>query len=43
MLGTELDLNPKIKVVDLIKYYNFAKGCTAMQTIYDIVQLRSNI
>ena len=43
MLGIELDLDPKIKVVDLIKYYNFAKGCTAMQTIYDIVQLRSNI
>ena len=43
MLGTELDLDPKIKVVDLIKYYNFAYGCTAMQTIYAIVQHRSNI
>ena len=42
-LCTELAHHPKIKVVDLIKYYNFAKGCTAMQTLYDIVQLRSNI
>ena len=43
MLGTELDLNPKIKVVDLIKYYNFAYGCTTMQTFYAIVEHRSNI
>ena len=41
MLCTELGLDPKIKVVTLVKYYNFAKGCTAMQTIYAIVQLRS--
>ena len=43
MLSIELDLNPKIKVVALIKYYNFAYGCIAMQIIYAIVQLRSNI
>ena len=42
-LGTELAHDPKIKVVALIKFYNFAEGCTTMQTIYDIVQLRSNI
>ena len=43
MLGTELTYDPKIKVVTLLKYYNFAEVCTAMQTIYAIVQLRSNI
>ena len=43
MLCTELDLDPKIKVVSLIKYYNVSYGCTAMQTLYAIVQLRSNI
>ena len=43
MLCTELGLDPKIKVVTQVKYYNFAYGCTAMQTIYAIVQLRSNI
>ena len=43
MLGIELAHDPKIKVVDLIKYYNFAYGCTAMQTLYAIVQHRSNI
>ena len=43
MLGIELAHDPKIKVVALISYYNFALGCTAMQTLYDIVQLRSNI
>ena len=32
MLCTELGLDPKIKVVTLVKYYN-----------YDIIQLRSNI
>ena len=42
-LGTKLTHDPKIKVVALIKYYNFAQGCTAIQKIYDIVQLRSNI
>jgi len=42
-LAIELDQEPKIKVVALIKYYNFALGYTAMQTFYDIVQTRSNI
>ena len=41
MLCTELDFDPKIKVVTLVKYYNFAQGCTAMQIVYSIVQLRS--
>ena len=43
MLGAELHHDPKIKVVTLVKYYNFAYGCTAMQRMYAIVQLRSNI
>ena len=43
MLCTELGLDPKIKVVTLVKYYNFAYGCTAMQSLYAIVQLRSNM
>ena len=42
-LGTQLAHDPKIKVVSLIKYYNFAYGFFAMQTIYAIVQLWSNI
>ena len=41
MLCTKLGLEPKIKVFTLVKYYNFAYGCTAMQTLYDIVPLRS--
>ena len=43
MLGVELAYNPKIKVVPLIKYYNFALVITSMQGIYDIVQTRSNL
>ena len=43
MLGAELDYDPKIKVVSLIKYYNFALVYTSMQRLYDIVQPRSNI
>ena len=43
MLGAELAYDPKIKVVTLLKYYNFVLGCIAMQTFYAIVQLRSNI
>ena len=43
MLGTELGLDPKIKVVTLVKYYKFALGCTAMQIIYAIFQPWSNI
>jgi len=43
MLGAELAYDPKIKVVSLIKYYNFALVNTSMQRLYDIVQPRSNI
>ena len=43
MLGAELAYDPKIKVVPLIKYYNFALVHTSMQRFYDIVQPRSNI
>ena len=39
ILGIELDLDPKIKVVTLVKYYNFYLGHTAMQTIKSTVQL----
>ena len=42
-LGTELAHDPKIKVVALLKYYNFALVNTSMQSFYDIVQTRSNI
>ena len=40
-LGTELAHDPKIKVVALIKYYNFVLVYTSMQRLYDIVQPRS--
>ena len=43
MLGAELAYDPKIKVVALIKYYNFALVHTSMQRLYDMVQTRSNI
>jgi len=43
MLGAELAYDPKIKVVTLLEFYNFALGYTAMQRLYDIVQPRSNI
>ena len=43
MLGAELAYDPKIKVVSLLKYYNFALVNTSMQSLYDIVQRRSNI
>ena len=43
MLGAELAYDPKIKVVALIKYYNFDLVHTSMQSFYDIVQTRSNI
>ena len=33
MVCTELDLDPKIKVVTLVKYYNFYLGHTTMQII----------
>ena len=42
-LCTELAHDPKIKVVALLKYYNFALVSTSMQSLYDIVQTRSNI
>ena len=41
-LCTELDNDPKIKVVALLKYYNFSLVNTSMQSLYDIVQTRSN-
>ena len=43
MLGAELAYVPKVKVVALLKYYNFALVNTSMQSFYDIVQPRSNI
>ena len=43
MLGVELAYDPKIKVVSLLKYYNFDLVNTSMQRLYDIVQPRSNI
>ena len=43
MLGAELASDPKIKVVPLIKYYNFALVNTSMHGLYNIVQTRSNI
>ena len=43
MLGAELDYDTKIKVVTLLKYYNFALVNTSMQGLYDIVQTRSNM
>ena len=42
-LGTELAHDLKIKVVALLKYYNFDLVYTSMQRLYDIVQPRSNI
>ena len=42
-LCTELAQDPNIKVVSLLKYYNFAKRFTAMQRLYDIIQTRSNM
>ena len=43
MLEAELAYDPKIKVVTLLEFYNFALGYTTMQTFYDMVQPRSNI
>ena len=42
-LCTGLAHDPKIKVVSLLKYYNFALVNTTMQSLYDIVQTRSNM
>ena len=43
MLGADLAYDPKIKVVSLLKYYNFNLVNTSMERLYDIVQPRSNI
>ena len=43
MLGAKLVYDPKIKVVALLKFYNFALVNTSMQSLYDIVQTRSNM
>ena len=43
MLGAELAYDPKIKLVVLLKCYNFALVYTSIQSIYDIVQPKSNI
>ena len=42
-LCTDLAHDPKIKVVSLLKYYNFDLVNTSIQRIYDIVQTKSNI
>ena len=42
MLGAKLVYDPTIKVVPLIKYYNFALVTTSMQGLYHIVQTWSN-
>ena len=43
MLCTKLAHDPKIKVVALLKHYHFALVNTSMQSLYDIVQTRSNM
>ena len=43
MLSTELDPDPKIKVVTLIEFYNFVLGSSAMQSLYSDVQHQSNM
>ena len=43
MLRAELACDPKIKVVPLTRYYNFSLVTTSMQSLYRIVQTRSNI
>ena len=43
MLGAKLVYHPKIKVVPLIKYYNFALVHTSMQSLHHIVQTWSNL
>jgi len=43
MLGAKLVYDTNIKVVPLIKYYNFALVTTYMQSLYHIVQTRSNL
>ena len=43
MLGAKLVHDPNIKVVPLIKNYNFALVHTSMQSLYHIVQTWSNL
>ena len=43
MLGAKTVYDPKIKVVPLAKYYNFALVTTSMQGLYHIVQTWSNM
>ena len=43
MLGAEPAYDSKIKVVPLMKYYNFALVTTSMQSLYHIVQIWSNL
>ena len=43
MLGAELAYDPKIKVVALTKYYNFALVHTSMQRLSNMIQTRSNM
>ena len=42
MLGAKPVYDPKIKVVPLVKYYNFALVTISMQRIYHMVQTWSN-
>ena len=42
MLGAKLVYDPKINVVPLVKYYNFALVTISMQRIYHMVQTWSN-
>ena len=42
MLGAKPVYDPNIKVVPLIKYYNFALVTTSMQGLYHMVQTWSN-
>jgi len=42
MLGAKLVYDPKIKVVPLIKYYNFTLVTTSMQGLYHMVHTWSN-
>ena len=43
MLGAKLVYDTKIKVVALLKYYNFALVTISMQGLYHIVQTWSNM
>ena len=43
MLGAKLVYDPEIKVVPLIKYYNFALVTTSMQGLLLLVQTGSNM